>query len=91
MDDKKIMNPCIRCGKERIDVKSWTEEVTNYNGTSHVTHTETICPDPECQKQVEKQIQARMGKRQEREAEKEKRMAANEHLRGQAWRQKKTP
>lgn len=43
-------NPCPRCGKGRIYVKSWKEKV----GYSIVTTTETACPDDECQKKVEK-------------------------------------
>jgi hypothetical protein len=46
-------SPCIRCGKERIVAKSWNETI----GTSVVTYTTTVCPDPECQKIVEKQLQ----------------------------------
>ena len=42
-------NPCIRCGKERIFVRSWKEKI----GNSVVTTIENACPDPECQKIVE--------------------------------------
>ena len=45
-------NLCIRCGKERVVKKTWTEKV----GTSLITYTETVCPDPKCQKIVEKQL-----------------------------------
>jgi hypothetical protein len=40
---------CIRCGKERIVLKSWKEFI----GTSQVTYTTNICPDPKCQKVVD--------------------------------------
>lgn len=40
---------CIRCGKPRITGKTWKEKVGIYN----VTHTENICADPACQKQVD--------------------------------------
>ena len=43
------MTSCIRCGKVRIFGRTWSEQV----GTSHVTHTETVCPDGDCQKLVE--------------------------------------
>lgn len=43
---------CIRCGKSRIEGKSWTESL---NG-SKVTYTQTVCPDKECQKIVDKQL-----------------------------------
>ncbi|MBI5127309.1 hypothetical protein HZA76_02530 [Candidatus Roizmanbacteria bacterium] len=50
MADKKYSNPCSRCGKERVFVKTWKEKI----GYSTITTTETACPDPECQKIVEK-------------------------------------
>lgn len=42
-------NPCIRCGKERKIVKTWKEKL----GNSIIINTESICPDPECQKKVD--------------------------------------
>ncbi len=48
--NKSFSNPCNRCGKERIVVKVWDEQI----GCSKVTTTETACPDPECQKIVNK-------------------------------------
>lgn len=42
-------NPCIRCGKERKIVKTWKEKI----GTSVIVNTESVCPDPACQKLVE--------------------------------------
>mgnify|MGYP001574587558 CR=1 FL=1 len=51
-------NPCIECGKQRIDGKSWTQK----SGISLVTHTFTICPDPACQKVVDKAIADRKEK-----------------------------
>jgi len=50
MADKKYSNPCPRCGKERIFVKTWKEKI----GYSTITTTETACPDKECQKIVVK-------------------------------------
>lgn len=50
-----LTNPCIECGKERIDGKSWIQTL----GNSKIIHTLTICPDPECQKIVDKAIAAR--------------------------------
>lgn len=44
---------CIRCGKQRIYAKSWDE----YVGTSLITVTLNVCPDPECQKIVDEQLQ----------------------------------
>lgn len=43
-------NPCIQCGRPRIDGKTWKGKI----GTSVLTYTLTICPDPKCQKIVDK-------------------------------------
>lgn len=51
---KLIMgNPCIRCGRERVDVKTYREYAA---GNSLVTHTITACPDKACQEAVEKRF-----------------------------------
>lgn len=47
--NKRSGNPCIRCGTERIVLKTWKEKV----GISYVTNIETICPNSECQKEVD--------------------------------------
>ena len=51
-------NPCIRCGKQRIDGKSWKEK----SGSSIVTYTKTICPDAACQKLLDRAIADRIAK-----------------------------
>ncbi len=53
-----MSNPCVKCGKERVDGKTWEGKI----GASVVTYTLTVCPDPECQKQVEKTIADRKAK-----------------------------
>ncbi len=53
-----MANPCSVCGKERVEGKSWKEKL----GTSVITHTSTICPDPICQKIVDKTIADRKAK-----------------------------
>lgn len=53
-------NPCIRCGQERIIVKTWVERTE----TSVLKHTMANCPDPECQKLVDKLNAEREEKRQ---------------------------
>lgn len=54
-----MSNPCVRCGKERVDGgKTWENKV----GASVVTYIMTVCPDAECQKQVEKAIAERKRK-----------------------------
>ena len=44
-----VMTACIRCGKVRILDRIWEERV----GISLLTHTDTVCPDADCQKLVE--------------------------------------
>lgn len=45
----KSKNPCSRCGNERIVVRTWEEKVWD----SVIVNTETKCPNPECQKEVD--------------------------------------
>lgn len=71
MDNSLTM--CIRCGKERIVSKVWKEEITNYFGTSVVTHTETVCPDLECQKIVDEKFRKDKEKKEALLVEKQKR------------------
>ncbi len=56
-----MSNPCIRCGKERIEGKSWKEK----SGTAFIVHTKTICPDKECQKALEATIAERIAKNEQ--------------------------
>jgi hypothetical protein len=67
-------NPCTRCGKERIVSRTYNEEIATFFGTSTVTHTETVCPDPECQKIVEERLDAQKQKSQELKDEKQKKL-----------------
>jgi hypothetical protein len=66
-------NPCIRCGKERIVSKTWKEEIHNFSGTSFITHTETVCPDGECQKIVDAKFKQEKEKKEALQVEKQKR------------------
>lgn len=75
-----MTNPCIECGKQRVDGKSWKAKI----GSSVVTYTQTICPDPACQKIVDKAIAARKEKseflarkKMEAKLEREKLLAAS--------------
>lgn len=63
------MSVCIRCGKERIVVSSRKEMVSK----SEVVYTTTVCPDPECQKIVEKGLRDEERKRVALKDEQEKR------------------
>jgi hypothetical protein len=65
-------NVCIKCGKQRIVVGSHEEKV----GTSTVTYKDMICPDPECQKKVEKILQQEYGKREQSRINQAQRIAS---------------
>ena len=47
-----IQNPCVRCGTERVVIKTYTERICE----STVTTTQMKCPNPECQSIVNKEI-----------------------------------
>lgn len=66
-----MSNKCILCGKERITVRTYKKRV----GNSYVTYKETACPDPECQKKVERIIQKEKLKRANIKNNQEKREA----------------
>jgi hypothetical protein len=46
----KAENLCVKCGKKRIFKRTYQE----YIGLNLVTFTDMICPDPACQKAVDK-------------------------------------
>lgn len=75
-----MSNPCVKCGKERIDSKTWKSKI----GASEIVHTMTVCPDPECQKQVEKAIADRKAKAASIIKAKEDAKAAKEKLHASA-------
>lgn len=52
----QIESSCIRCGKTRVIGKVWVEKTDKGNP---ITHTETICPDSECQKKVDADFAAK--------------------------------
>jgi len=47
---KTFGNPCSRCGKERVVIRTWKEKIDN----SIITNIETACPNKECQAEVDK-------------------------------------
>ncbi len=53
-----MSNPCVKCGKERVDGKTWKGKT----GISVVTYTMTVCPDPKCQIIVDAEIANRKNK-----------------------------
>ena len=63
------MSICPRCGKERIVVSTHNETVSQ----SQVVYTQTVCPNPECQKLVEKDLKNDERKRAILKEEQEKR------------------
>lgn len=50
---KSYTDPCGRCGKDLIVSRTWEEKVQIYGGESTVTHTESVCPDKDCQSVVD--------------------------------------
>jgi hypothetical protein len=50
---------CVRCGKQRIVLSVKEEKI----GNSTISTTETICPDPECQKKVDGMLNIEQEKR----------------------------
>jgi len=74
----KYTNPCTRCGKERIQSKKWKEKTVTFSGTTIVvTRTQNICPDPDCQKIVDKELRAQKAKRDKIKSDREERVAEN--------------
>lgn len=71
------INPCSRCGKERIVSKTWKEKIKTGFGDSIVIHTENVCPDKECQKLVNKELNAQKAKRDKIKVEREQRADEN--------------
>lgn len=53
-------SPCIRCGKIRVVSRVWTEKIDRGNP---ITHTETVCPDKECQSIVDADFAAKREKK----------------------------
>jgi len=53
-----IKNLCIRCGEQRVPLKTWEERV----GNSVITHTTNVCPDAVCQKIVEEEFAVQKAK-----------------------------
>ena len=67
-------NPCTRCGKQRIDRKSWKEKIESHFGVSYIVHTETACPDKKCQIIVEAKLEEIRKRSEDIRLEKERRI-----------------
>ncbi|RJR23770.1 hypothetical protein C4578_03685 [Candidatus Microgenomates bacterium] len=72
-----IGNVCIRCGKPRIVSRTWREQ----SGNATLTCTEYVCPDPECQKIVDKQLAKKVADKEANEKAREERALANKRNR----------
>lgn len=74
----KFTNPCTRCGKERILKKKWKETTLTFSGKKIVVNrTMNVCPDKECQKVVDKELNAQKAKRDKIKKDREDRVAEN--------------
>lgn len=69
----QTLNPCIRCGKPRIVVRTWKECIEG----SILIHTSTACPDAACQKIVDKKFADEKEKREAVEKERIQRALAH--------------
>lgn len=67
-----IVNTCSRCGKQRIITKQWTETVETMRGKVKISHSDSVCPDKECQAIVAKELLVEEKKRMKRKEEKDK-------------------
>jgi len=70
-------NVCYRCGRERVESKSWKEG----EGINEITVTMNVCPDPECQKAVNKELKAQSDRAKLMAQRKEERLQARKMLR----------
>jgi aspartate/tyrosine/aromatic aminotransferase len=72
-------NICTRCGKQRVVGSKIEEQVETYSGMSTIVRTQMICPDPECQAIVEKELHEQQEKRAMFKKESEQRQANRRH------------
>jgi hypothetical protein len=68
----QALNICTRCGKPRVEVKTWKECIKG----SIIIHTSTACPDADCQKIVAGKFAIQKQKREAQEKERLKRAQA---------------
>jgi hypothetical protein len=61
---------CVRCGKQRIVLSVKEEKI----GNSIISTTETVCPDPDCQKKVDGMLNVEQEKRHTSFLQKQERM-----------------
>ena len=75
--DIQMESVCIRCGKTRIFKRKWREVLER---GAAITHTETVCPDKDCQKKVEADFEEKRQKRLLMESRKEANKEANKRV-----------
>lgn len=61
-------NVCSRCGQARVLLNAWQETVVTPHSKSVLTHEQYVCPDAECQKEVEASLAAKKKISDERNA-----------------------
>ena len=71
--DKKIQNPCSRCGKERIITKTWEEEFQTFSGVIREIHSDSVCPDESCQAIIDVELASQKEKRDKQKKDREQR------------------
>lgn len=74
--DESVSTPCVRCGTARVVLRRWTEKVEVYGGVVEVSHTETVCPDPDCQELVGDMLDKMAEKKRDMERRKQERLEA---------------
>jgi hypothetical protein len=68
----------------RVVGHTWEEKVSMYGGIITVVHSETVCPDKDCQKLVEEKLKEVKDKKDTIKKNKEERMALMNKNRGKA-------
>lgn len=72
---KTNVNVCFRCGKPRIQGKTWKEKTKG----GVITHTAYACPDPACQKIINQQFAEQKVKREAIEKDRQERALASKN------------
>lgn len=61
-----VSTPCVRCGSPRIYKGELDKEIETLLGKTTVKVTYTVCPDVECQKQVDIDLEEKRIKQEEK-------------------------
>jgi hypothetical protein len=72
---KKVSNPCTQCGKERVLLKQWTDEIPGYGtNVQTITRSLNVCPDADCQKIVDTELAVQKKKRDKIKSDREEKL-----------------